>query len=60
MPRSVLAGVVIDTCIQLDCNDPIHLTAAVARLLKVTATTPKLERFVQETCHIVLRYVVVA
>ena len=55
VPHSILVQIVQDACIKVELDDPTLLSQSMAKLLRIVAAVPKMERFVGAVCEAVLQ-----
>ena len=55
LPHSVLVEIVQDACLKVELGDPTSLSQSLAKLLRIVAAVPRMERFVGAVCEITLQ-----
>eukprot|EP00898_Chlorokybus_atmophyticus_P005132 jgi/Chlat1/561/Chrsp103S01134 len=53
LPHDVCVDLLQDACRLLELHDVFHLNAAVAKLLRVMAAVPRMEKFIGDVCQVV-------
>ena len=55
LPHAVLVGIVQNACLKLELGDPTVLSQSVAKVLRIVAAVPRMERFVGAVCEVSLQ-----
>ena len=55
LPHSVLVQIVQDACLKVELSDPTVLSQSLAKLLRIVAAVPRMERFVGAVCEVSLQ-----